>query len=92
DRLGVDISKEKAPSELLDEHVALAEATVSFSEYVFNLQQALAAGLPAQLANAAQADTTAIRVARRQWARALTRYAAKLGVTPPEWLVPSPAG
>lgn len=92
DRLGVDISKVKPPSDLLDAHVKLAEATVSFSEYVFNLQQALAAHLPAQLANAAQADTTAIRVARREWAAAVTRYAAKLGVTPPVWLVPSPAG
>ncbi|MGZ4352565.1 MAG: hypothetical protein ACXVZ4_03375 [Gaiellaceae bacterium] len=92
DRLGVDISKVKPPSPLLDAHVKLAEATVSFSEFVFNLQQALAARLPAQLALAAQGDTTAISVARRQWATAVTRYAAKLGVTPPEWLVPSPAG
>jgi hypothetical protein len=92
DRLGVDISKVKAPPALLDAHAQLAEATVTFSEYVFNLQQALAAQLPAQLALAAQGDTTAIRVARREWARAVTRYAARLGVTPPEWLVPSPAG
>ncbi|HEY6016800.1 MAG TPA: hypothetical protein VIU16_08450 [Gaiellaceae bacterium] len=92
DRLGVDISKVKPPSPLLDVHVKLAEATVSFAEYVFNLQQALAAQLPAQLALAAEADTLSIRVARREWAKAVTLYAAKVGVTPPVWLVPSPAG
>lgn len=92
DRLGVDISKVKAPAPLVPAHVKLAEATVAFSEYVFNLQQALASRLPAQLVSAAQTDTTAIKEARARWAVAAKRYAAKLGVLPPEWLAPSPAG
>ena len=70
----------------------LASATLDLADYVDAIDKALRVRIPQLLLAAVTADTTTIRGARVAWIRAVERYGATLGLTLPEWLVPSPAG
>jgi hypothetical protein len=91
-RLGVEIGKLHAPKRLLRVHRRLAASTLSFGGYVTTVEQALRVRIPATLATAARTDTTEIKQARVAWVKAVERYCFDLGLAPPEWMVPSPAG
>ncbi len=91
-RLGSAIGRVKAPKALARTHKRLAESTLAFGEYVTTVEQALRIKIPATLVTAARADTTAIKQARLDWIRAAERYCFDVGIVPPEWMVPSPAG
>jgi hypothetical protein len=88
--LAVELSRVRPPADVARPHRVLAESTVAFSDWIAGLEQALATHQPGLLAAAVENDTSAIRNARAGWRTAVLRYSAKLGVTPPEWLVPSP--
>jgi hypothetical protein len=91
-RLGSAIDRLQAPKALARAHHRLAESTLAFGDYVYTVEQALRIKIPATLVTAARADTSAIKQARVDWVKAVERYCANLGLSPPEWMVPSPAG
>jgi hypothetical protein len=91
-RLGGDLGQITPPKRLARAHRLLAESTLAFGSYVYNVEQALRIRIPSLLLTSATADTSAITRARRQWVQAVQRYCADLGMALPEWMVPSPAG
>ena len=86
------VASVQPPKPLADVHERYAEAVSSFSTYVYAVENALRAKVPNLLAIAANQDLTAVKQARTDWLAAVERYAQRIGVTPPEWLIPSPAG
>jgi hypothetical protein len=89
--LGGDIGSVRPPRALALAHTQLAESTLKLSEYVYDVQQALRIRIPSVLLSTAQADTSSVKHARQAWIRAVQDYCSRLGLAPPEWMVPSPA-
>ncbi len=86
DRLSVSIVHVRAPAPLKSAHQNLAESVAVLEGYVYDVQNALGAKIPALLATAANEDSTRMAVLRGTWEAAVAQYARRLGVTLPAWL------